>query len=129
MDALSRIRQSVSDYHEKLDSVTIEDAEGNTRYEIIDVIKPLSMKEAHRVPAQYGNTWRVLLSLRGKLFMMILFFPFTTRPTRKQVKYAIDKIYPEATIRNYYIDTMDGGAYVNAGEISGTLGIKAGGSV
>ena len=57
MDALSRIRQSVSDYHEKLDSVTIEDAEGNTRYEIIDVIKPLSMKEAHRVHAQYGNTW------------------------------------------------------------------------
>ena len=60
--------------------------------------------------------------------MMRLFFPFTTRPTRKQVKYAIDKIYPEATLRAYYIDTMDGNAYVNAGQLQGTLGVTAGGT-
>jgi hypothetical protein len=57
--------------------------------------------------------------------MMRLFFPFTTKPTRKQVQYALDKIYPQATIRAYYIDTMDGGAYVNAG----LLGTSAGGTV
>ena len=129
MDPLSRVRKTVNHYQD--DMLTIDDVEGNLAYEIVDVIKPEPIKgmaEAHRVPAQYGNTWRVMLSLRGKLFMMRLFFPFTTRPTRKQVQYALDKIYPNSTIRAYYIDTMDGGAYVNAGEIGGMLGVKAGGS-
>ena len=125
MDALSRIRKTVNEYQNK---ITLDDADGNLAYEIVDVIKPDPMKgmaEATRVPAQYGNTWRVLLNWRGKLFMMRLFFPFTTKPTRKQVQYALDKIYPQATIRAYYIDTMDGGAYVNAG----LLGTSAGGTV
>ncbi len=129
MDALSRIRKTVNQYQQ--DKLTLDDADGNLSYEIIDVIKPAPMKgmaEAHRVPAQYGNTWRIMLNWRGKLFMMRLFFPFTTRPTRKQVKYAIDKIYPEATLRAYYIDTMDGNAYVNAGQLQGTLGVTAGGT-
>ncbi len=125
MDALSRIRKTVNEYQNK---ITLDDADGNLAYEIVDVIKPAPMKgmaEAHRVDTQYGNTWRVMLSWRGKLFMMRLFFPFTTRPTRKQVQYALDKIYPQATIRAYYIDKMDGNAYVNAG----LLGTSAGGTV
>ena len=116
MDALSRFRKNVNQYQQ--DMLTVEDADGKVAYEIVDLIKPdplKGMSEAHRVPAQYGNTWRVMLSWRGKLFMMRIFFPFTTRPTRKQVKDAIDKIYPEATIRAYYIDRMDGNAYVNSG--------------
>ena len=52
MDALSRIRKTVNDYQDK---ITLDDADGNLAYEIVDVIKPAPMKgmaEAHRVPAQ-----------------------------------------------------------------------------
>ena len=101
MDPLSRVRKTVNHYQD--DMLTLDDVEGNLAYEIVDVIKPEPMKgmaEAHRVPAQYGNTWRVMLSWRGKLFMMRLFFPFTTRPTRKQVQYALDKIYPLSDLAN-----------------------------
>jgi hypothetical protein len=127
MDALSRIRKTVNEYQNK---ITLDDADGNLAYEIVDVIKPAPMKgmaEATRVSAQYGNTWRILLNWRGKLLVMRFFFPFTTKPTRDQVQHALDKIYPQAKIRAYFIDTLDGGAYVNAGEMRGMLGVKAGG--
>jgi hypothetical protein len=85
----------------KSENVTIEDANGNTFAEVIDIIKPEPIKgfksqvnEAIRMQAQTGNVIGVTLNWRGKYYSLKLFFPQVKLPTRKEINVELQKVYP-----------------------------------
>ena len=89
---------------------TIEDANGNTFAEIVDLIKsePIKgftsqIKESKRLQAQSGNIIAITLLWRGKYYAIRMFFPQTKLPSRQEVGYEIEKVYPGAKIVNHYI--------------------------
>jgi len=95
---------------------TIEDANGNTFAEVIDLIKPEKIKgfksqieEAVRIPAKTGNIILVSLNWRGKLYMMKLFFPQVTKPSRQEVQDQISKVYPGSRVQSYYVSDIKPG--------------------
>ena len=79
---------------------TIEDANGNTFAEIIDLIapEPIKVVEAVRVPAKSGNLMMVIAMWRGKSYALRMFFPQAKLPTRKEVEEQIQKVYPGARV-------------------------------
>ena len=91
---------------------TIEDLNGNTFAEVIDIIKPDPIKkveEAVRIPAKTGNIIFVTLNWRGKLYMIKLFFPQTTKPNRQAVQDQIEKVYPGSRVQSYYVSDIKPG--------------------
>ena len=84
---------------------TIEDVEGNTFVEVVDIIKPdpikgfkSQMDEATRLQAQTGNVIAVTLSWRGKYYSVKMFFPQSKLPTRKEISDELQKVYPSSNV-------------------------------
>ena len=91
---------------------TIEDLNGNTFAEVIDLIKPDPIKsnpikseleEATRLQSSTGNIIAIVLSWRGKTYMAKMFFPQATLPTRKDVESEIQKVYPNSRVLTYNV--------------------------
>jgi hypothetical protein len=98
------------------ENVTIEDANGNTFAEVIDVIKPEPIKgftqqvsEATRLQSETGNIIAVILNWRGKAYSIRMFFPQTGMPSRKDVTAEIQKVYPGAQVLQYNVSTLQPG--------------------
>jgi hypothetical protein len=94
----------------KKEDVTIEDANGNTFAEVVDIIKPELIKgfkqqvsEATRLPATTGNIISVILNWRGKTYITKMFFPQLSIPSRMDVEYEIQKVYPDSRILSYKV--------------------------
>ena len=87
--------------YKKEEVTTIEDANGQPFLEVIDLVKPEPIKEAVRVQAQTGNLLMVTLTWRGKYYSVQMFFPQVTMPSRKDVSFEIEKIYPGAKVLAY----------------------------
>ena len=97
-------------------NVTIEDLEGNTFVEVVDLIKPepitgfkSQVKEATRLQADTGNIIAVILSWRGKTYSVRMFFPQVGMPNRKDVTTEIQKIYPSALVLQYKVSSLQPG--------------------
>jgi len=102
------------------ESITIEDANGNTFAEISDVIsipkntnedevcaycgcdpcecEGNGLDEAVRIPAKSGNLLMVVVMWRGKTYGLRVFFPQSKMPNKKEVEQEIQKIYPESRV-------------------------------
>ena len=100
----------------KEEEVTIEDANGKTFAEVIDIIEPEPIKgfksqveESVRIPAKTGNIILTTLNWRGKYYSLKLFFPQTTKPNRQEVQDQIEKIYPGARVQYYYVSDIKPG--------------------
>ena len=106
------------------ESVTIEDAEGNTFAEVIDLIKPDPIvSEATRLQAQTGNVIAVTLQWRGKYYAMRVFFPYTKLPSRKEITDELQKIYPGSVVVYHAIsDFVQGQPLIQSGPQGGSFG-------
>jgi hypothetical protein len=100
----------------KKESVTIEDANGNTFAEVVDIIKPEPIKgfksqieEATRLQSETGNIIAVILSWRGRTYSIRMFFPQMGMPTRKDVTLEIQKVYPGAQVLQYNVSGIQPG--------------------
>ena len=101
----------------KAEDVTIEDAEGNTFAEVVDIIKPepikgtasKPMEEATRMQAQTGNVIAVTLSWRGKYYSLKMFFPQVKTPTRKEINDELQKVYPGSVVIYHSISEIQPG--------------------
>jgi hypothetical protein len=100
----------------KKEDVTIEDADGNTFAEVVDIIKPEPIKgfksqvsEATRMQAQTGNVVMITLSWRGKYYSMKMFFPQVKLPTRKEINDEIQKVYPGSVVVHHIISELQPG--------------------
>ena len=97
-------------------NVTIEDLEGNTFVEVVDLIRPepitgfkSQVEEATRLQADTGNIIAVILSWRGKIYSVRMFFPQVGMPNRKDVTTEIQKIYPGALVLQYKVSSLQPG--------------------
>jgi len=100
----------------KKEDVTIEDAEGNTFAEVVDLIKPKPIKgfksqieEATRLQAQTGNVVAVTLSWRGKYYSLKMFFPQVKTPTKKEINDELQKVYPGSIVLYHTISEIQPG--------------------
>jgi hypothetical protein len=100
----------------KAENVTIEDADGNTFAEIVDLIKPEPIKgfksqveEATRIQAQTGNIVAVTVSWRGKYYSLKMFFPQVKLPTRKEINDELQKVYPGSIVIHHSVSELQPG--------------------
>jgi hypothetical protein len=100
----------------KAENVTLEDADGNTFAEVIDLIKPEPIQgfksqvdEATRLQAQTGNVVAVTLSWRGKYYMIKMFFAQAKVPTRKELNDELQKVYPGSMVVNHKVSEFQPG--------------------
>jgi hypothetical protein len=100
----------------KAENVTIEDADGNTFAEVIDLIKPEPIKgfksqvtEASRMQAQTGNVVMVTLTWRGKYYSLKMFFPQINLPTRKEINDELQKVYPGSKVIYHSVSEIQPG--------------------
>ena len=95
------------------ENITIEDANGNTFAEVIDVIKPeplvSNVEEAVRIPSKTGSIISTTLTWRGKILMIKMFFPQTFKPSRSDVQDQIQKVYPGSRLNSYFISDFKPG--------------------
>ena len=68
-----------------------------------------SVSEAVKIPSKTGNIILVTLSWRGKYYMIKMFFPQVTKPSRKEVQDQIEKVYPGAKVQSYYVSDLKPG--------------------
>ena len=100
----------------KKEDVSIEDADGNTFAEVVDIIKPEPIKgfksqieEATRLPAQTGNIVAVTISWRGKYYSLKMFFPQTKLPSRKEIDDELQKVYPNSRVVYHAVSEIQPG--------------------
>jgi hypothetical protein len=98
------------------EDVTIEDADGNTFAEVVDIITPdpikgfkSQMNEATRMQAQTGNIVAVTLTWRGKYYSLKMFFPQVKLPTRKEISDEIQKVYPGSNVVYHSVSEIQPG--------------------
>ena len=79
---------------------TIEDLNGNTFAEVIDLISPdpIKVQEATRIQAKTGNLMMVICMWRGRSYSLKIFFPQAKLPSKKEVEEQIQKVYPGAKV-------------------------------
>ena len=100
----------------KKEDVTIEDADGNTFAEIVDLIDPEPIKgfksqieEATRLQAQTGNIFAVTISWRGKYYSIKMFFPQVKLPTKKEISDELQKVYPGSVVLYHSVSEFQSG--------------------
>jgi len=100
----------------KEEDVTIEDVDGNTFAEVIDIIKPEPIKgfksqvqEATRLQSQVGNVVAVTLMWRGKYYSIKMFFPQTKLPSRKDISNELQKVYPGSNVVYHTVSDIQPG--------------------
>ena len=103
--------------------VKVEDANGEVRFEFIDIIKPEPIKspktnikyteytEATKLPDynKVGNIIDVYLAWRGSSYMIKMFFPLVKKPSRREVQIQMQKVYPGAKLYNYKVSENEPG--------------------
>jgi len=117
----------------KEDSVTIEDVNGNTFAEVVDLIQPEPIKgfkcqieEATRLQSQYGNIVAVTIMWRGKYYAMRMFFPQAKLPSRQDVTLEIQKVYPEAKVVHHSVSEFTPGQPILQAGFQGGSAAKLG---
>ena len=100
----------------KAEDITIEDANGNTFAEVVDLIQPepiegfkSQVKEAVRLQSESGNVISVTLSWRGKYYYIQMFFPQIKIPSRQDISAEIQKVYPNSKLVNYSVSEIQPG--------------------
>ena len=110
----------------KKEEIEISDAYGDTFAVIQDIIKPEPIKtvesaaewdtydienmvEATRLPSKTGNIILATISFRGKYMMLKMFFPNTSKPSRKDVQAEIEKVYPGGRVNSFYVSDIKPG--------------------
>jgi hypothetical protein len=100
----------------KVEDVTIEDADGNTFAQVVDLIQPEPIKgfksqieEATRLQAQTGNVIAVTLSWRAKYYSLKMFFPQVKLPTRKEINAELQKVYPGCNVIHHSVSEIQSG--------------------
>jgi hypothetical protein len=104
------------------EDLTIEDSDGNTFAQVVDLIKPEPIKvpksqikyedpieESTRIRSKVGHIITVMLAWRGSSYNIQMFFPQVSKPSRKQVQDQLQKVYPGAKLWGYQVSTHDPG--------------------
>ena len=76
--------------------------------EIIEAKKKLSAVSEDKVRlVKNGHTYKVVLTWRGKTYMIQMFVPSVSRPTRQTVEKEIQKVYPDSKVLSFLPKEFD----------------------
>jgi len=107
----------------KNESVTLEKANGKEFAEVIDLITNAdlgtTMSEAVQMRSEMGNMYIVTFTWRAQMKLLKIFFPEVRKPSKMEVEMAINKIYPGARVRSFYIidNPKNDEMYLNVGPV------------
>jgi len=69
--------------------------------EKVNFLEPEETNESKTRLVKNGHTYKVVLTWRGKTYMVQMFVPSVSRPTRQQVEKEVQKIYPDAKLMSF----------------------------
>jgi len=70
---------------------------------------PHVIDEAVRIPAKTGNIIMVIINWRGKNISTKMFFPQVTLPSRKEIEYEVQKLYPGSKVVYFSMSMLNPG--------------------
>jgi hypothetical protein len=69
--------------------------------EKVNFLEPEETNESKIRLVKNGHTYRVVLTWRGKTYMVQMFVPSVSRPTRQQIEKEVQKLYPDAKVMSF----------------------------
>ena len=69
--------------------------------EKVNFLEPEETNESKIRLVKNGHTYRVVLTWRGKTYMVQMFVPSVSRPTRLQIEKEVQKLYPDAKVLSF----------------------------
>jgi hypothetical protein len=69
--------------------------------EKVNFLEPEETNESKTRLIKNGHTYRVVLTWRGKTYMVQMFVPSVSRPTRQQIEKEVQKLYPDAKVMSF----------------------------
>jgi hypothetical protein len=66
--------------------------------EKVNFLEPEETNESKTRLVKNGHTYKVVLTWRGKTYMVQMFVPSVSRPTRQQIEKEVQKLYPDAKV-------------------------------
>merc|ERR1712023_2252 len=69
--------------------------------EKVNFLEPEETNESKTRLVKNGHTYRVVLTWRGKTYMVQMFVPSVSRPTRQQIEKEVQKLYPDAKVMSF----------------------------
>ena len=67
------------------------------------VSEEVELEEAVKIPSKTGNLMHVILTWKGKIYSLKMFFPQVSTPTRKDVQDQIEKVYPGSRVQSFHV--------------------------
>ena len=77
--------------------------------EKVNFLEPEETNESKTRLVKNGHTYKVVLTWRGKTYMIQMFVPSVSRPTRQQVEKEIQKVYPDAKLMSFLPKDLEPG--------------------
>jgi hypothetical protein len=69
--------------------------------EKVNFLEPEETNESKTRLVKNGHTYKVVLTWRGKTYMVQMFVPSVSRPTRQQIEKEVQKLYPDAKVLSF----------------------------
>ena len=69
--------------------------------EKVNFLEPEETNESKTRLVKNGHTYKVVLTWRGKTYMVQMFVPSVSRPTRLQIEKEVQKLYPDAKVMSF----------------------------
>ena len=69
--------------------------------EKVNFLEPEETNESKTRLVKNGHTYKVVLTWRGKTYMVQMFVPSVSRPTRQQVEKEVQRLYPDAKLMSF----------------------------
>ena len=69
--------------------------------EKVNFLEPEETNESKTRLVKNGHTYKVVLTWRGKTYMVQMFVPSVSRPTRQEVEKEVQKLYPDAKVMSF----------------------------
>jgi hypothetical protein len=76
---------------------------------MVKTAEEVEIEEAAILPRKTGQIVKVLLTFRGKMYAIQMFFPSIVKPSRGEVQAQIEKVYPGGKVRSYDISDYEPG--------------------
>ena len=76
---------------------------------MVKTAEEVEIEEAAILPRKTGQIVKVLLTFRGKMYAIQMFFPSIVKPSRAEVQDQIEKVYPGGKVRSYDISDYEPG--------------------
>ena len=73
----------------------------------VNFLEPAYESKARLV--KNGHTYKVILTWRGKTYMIQMFVPSVSRPTREQIEKEVQKLYPDAKVMSFLPKDLEPG--------------------